>query len=147
MPRPRCDHGAYLALDDPAFVEDLDDLLPVLTVGGAFLREDHHAFIIFEAAEEHFHLVSNLEILRVLELGKRNDALALVTDVHEHFAGSHFENVPLDDAPFSELAQMMHREQLFHVDHCMPLLPTTGSVLTPADRSKAAFYGTGGLVS
>jgi hypothetical protein len=39
---------------------------------------------------------------------------------------------------------MMHREQFFHVDHCMLFLPTTGSVLTPADRSKAALYGTEG---
>ena len=44
------DDGLDLALDEAVALEDLDDLLPVLAVGGALLREDDDAFVVFEAA-------------------------------------------------------------------------------------------------
>ena len=100
------DDGLDLALDDAAFVEDLGDLVPVLFIGGAFLGEDDHAFVVFEADEEHFHFVADLEIFDVVEFRERDDAFGFVADIHEHFAGTDFEDAPFDDAALSKLARL-----------------------------------------
>jgi hypothetical protein len=95
-------------------VKDLRDLVPVLFVGGALLGEDDHSLIVFEPAEEDLHLVSDLEIFDVVELGKRDDALALVADVDEDLASAKFEDVAFDDAILAEVPSGILGEQFLH---------------------------------
>ena len=57
------DDALDLAFDEPAVVEDLDDLVPVLLVGGFLLREDDHALVVLEFLEEDFDLVADLDVL------------------------------------------------------------------------------------
>ena len=61
------DDGLDLAVDEAAVVENLDDLFPVLFLGGLFLGEDDHALVVFEALEEHFDFVADLELFVVFE--------------------------------------------------------------------------------
>ena len=49
-------HPLDLALHQAAVFKHLDDLVPVLLVGGLFLREDNHALIVLEALQEDFPL-------------------------------------------------------------------------------------------
>ena len=67
------DHGFDLAFDQSAFVEDFDDLVPVLFVGGFFLGDDDHAFVILEFLEEDFDFIADLDVF-VFEFGRRDDA-------------------------------------------------------------------------
>ncbi len=55
------DDGLHLAFDQAVALEDVDDLVPVLAVGGLFLREDDHALVVFEALEEHFDFVADFQ--------------------------------------------------------------------------------------
>ena len=110
------DDGLDLALDQAVAGKDLRDLVPVLAIGGFLLREDDHAFVVFEAFEEHFHFVADFERLDVVKLRCRNDALRLVTDVDEHFAWPNLQNAPFDDAAFFEVAHRL-RHQILHLQH------------------------------
>ncbi len=69
------DDGFDLALDEAVALEDLDDLVPVLLVGGFFLGELDHALVVFEAFEEHFDFVADLEVFDVVEFRGGDDAL------------------------------------------------------------------------
>ena len=62
------DHGLDLAFDEAAALENLDDLFPVLLVGGLFLGEDDHALVVFEALEQDFDFVADLRGLRRLQI-------------------------------------------------------------------------------
>jgi hypothetical protein len=62
--------GLDLALDDAALFENLGDLLPVLPVSSALLREDDHPFVILQTHEEHFDLVTHLRFLAVVKLAQ-----------------------------------------------------------------------------
>ncbi len=110
------DDGADLAFDETVALEDFHDLVPVLSVGGFFLREHDHSLVIFEPLEEHFDFVANLQILHVVKFGERNDAFGFVADVHEHFARTDFQDAAFNDAAFFEIAKTF-RDQLFHFDH------------------------------
>ena len=80
------DHRAHLALDDPTVVEDLNDLLPVLAVRGAFLRKDDHPLVVFQTAQQYFDLVAHFEVFHVFEFRQWNDAFALVPDIDQYSA-------------------------------------------------------------
>jgi hypothetical protein len=57
------DDAFDLAADETAVLEDLDDLFPVLFVGGFFLREDDHALVVFEFFEQDFDFVADFDFL------------------------------------------------------------------------------------
>ncbi len=66
----RFDDGFDFAFDEAIALEDLDDLFPVLAVGGFFLGEDDRALVVFEAQDQHFHFVTDLEIVGVVKLAQ-----------------------------------------------------------------------------
>ena len=92
------DHRANLAADEAFSLENLDDFFPVLTLGGLLLGENDHAFVVFETFEENFNFVADFDFLGVVEFGSGNDAFRFVTDVHEEFAVTDFEDVSFDNA-------------------------------------------------
>ena len=96
------DHGLDLAADEAAVVENLDDLFPVLLLGGLFLGEDDHAFVVLEAFEEDFDFAADFERFAVLEFAQADDALGLVADVDEDFIGAFLQDASLDDAAFGK---------------------------------------------
>ena len=105
--RPPLTTALTLPLIRPSPWKTLDDLVPVLAVGGLLLREDDHALVVFEALEEHFDFVADFESLDVLELVRRDDAFGFVTDVHQDFAWADFEDSSLDDATLFEFAKRL----------------------------------------
>ena len=105
--RPPLTTALTLPLMRPLVLEDLDDLVPVLVVGGLLLGEDDHALVVFEALEEHFDFVADLEVFDVIEFAQGDDALGFVADVHEDFARADFEDASFDDAALFELAGLI----------------------------------------
>jgi len=93
--------GLHAALDDAFGFEQLHDLGPVLALGGLLLGKDDHALVVLEALEENLDLVTDMDLVRVVEFGCGNHALGLVADVDEEFLGALLEDVPLDDASFA----------------------------------------------
>ena len=123
------DDGLDLALDQAVAGKNLGDLVPVLAVGGLLLGEHDHAFVVFEALEEHFDFVADFERLDVFEFRRRDDALGLVTDIDEDFARPNFQDASLDDAAFFEVAHRL-RHQILHLQHKRwALLVRRGSVV------------------
>ena len=106
------DHALDLALDEAVAVKHADDLFPVLAMEGFLAGEDHHALVVFEPFEEHVHLVADVHVVEVVELGEGDDALGLVADVHEGLARAEFEDVALDDGAFAEVAHGLRNEFL-----------------------------------
>ena len=98
-------HPLDLALHQAAVFKHLDDLVPVLLVGGLFLREDNHALIVLEALQEDFHFVPLLNLI-VLKLGGRYDALRLVTDIDNHDLGTDVEDCSIHNGTLSEFAEL-----------------------------------------
>ncbi len=85
-------------------MEDLGDLFPVLLVGGLLLGEDDHAFVVFQALEEHFDFVAYLDVF-VFEFIGRDRAFGLVADIDEDHLGFDFEDSALHDGPLVERAE------------------------------------------
>ncbi len=108
--------GFHFALDQTVAGEDLGDLVPILAISGFLLREDDHAFVVFEAFEEHFDFVADFERIDVVKLCRRNDAFRLVTDINEHFAGANFQDASLHNAALLEVAHRL-RDQILHLQH------------------------------
>ncbi len=100
------DDALDLAFDEPAVVEDFDDLVPVLLVGGFLFREDDHALVVFEFLEEDFDLVADLDFF-VFEFCARDGTFGFVSDVHQHDLWVDFEDAPVDDRPLAELAERL----------------------------------------
>src|SRR5215471_16293128 len=46
-----------LAFDQPIILENSNDLVPILPVGGFFLGQDNHAFIVFQPFQQDVHFV------------------------------------------------------------------------------------------
>ena len=126
------DDGFDLALDEAIAMEDLDDLVPVLFVGGFLLRELDHALVVLEALEEDFDFVADLKVLHVVELGGWDDALGLVADVHEDFAGTDFKDMAFYDAAFAKVLETL-RDELLHFNHWITLryTPRVAGFSTP----------------
>ncbi len=114
--RPPLTTARDLALDEAVALENFDDLFPVLLVGGFFLGEDDHALVVFEALQEHFDFVADLEFVDVLELGRGDDALGFVADIDQHFARPDFQDVAFYDTALFEIAKRL-RDQLLHFNH------------------------------
>ena len=111
------DDGFDFAGDGAAFVADGEDAFPVLFELGLLLGEDDHALLVFELLDEDVNLVADLNGLDVLELAARDDAFALVTDVHEDIFGADFDDGAFDDTASrnGQLARLLHG--LFHCEH------------------------------
>ena len=105
--RPPLTTDFTLPLIKPSPAKTLRDLVPVLAVGGFLLGEHDHAFVVFEALEEHFHFVAHFHRLDVLEFRRRNDAFGFVADVDQHFARADLQNASFDDAAFFEVAHRL----------------------------------------
>ena len=105
-----------LAFDEAVAVEDLDDLLPVLAVGCFFLGKDDGTLVVFEAAEENFDFVADLEVVGVVELAQRDDALGFIADIDEDFAVANLQDAAFDDAALFEVAKRF-RDQFLHLNH------------------------------
>src|SRR6266487_6160856 len=93
----------HFAFDQAVAVKNARDLVPILAIRGFLLRENDHAFVVFESFEEHVYFITNFEILDVLKLGDRNPALGFVTDIYQHFAWTNFQYASLDDTAFTEV--------------------------------------------
>ena len=106
----------HLAFDQAVAVKNTRDLVPILAIRGFFLRENDHAFVVFQSLEEHVHFIANFEILDVLKLGDRNPTLGFVTDIHQHFAWTNFQYPSLDDAAFTEVRHRF-RHYILHLHH------------------------------
>ena len=101
------DDGFHFALDQSIAGKNAGDLVPVLTIGGLFLRKHDHAFIILETLEQYFHFVAYFHRCHVLELRRWNNALGFITDIDQHLAGANFQNPPFDDASFLKVAHRL----------------------------------------
>ncbi len=113
---PAFDHGFDFAFDEAVALEDFDDFLPVLFIGGLLFGENDHAFVIFEAAQKHFDFVANLEIIDVVKFARGDDTFALVANVDEHFAVADLKDTAFDDAAFFKIAHRL-RDQVLHFNH------------------------------
>lgn len=85
-------------------MENLDDFFPVLFVGGLFLGEDDHAFIVLEFFEENFDFVADFDFL-ILEFVRWDGAFGFVADVHEDDLGADFEDRAFYDGSRVEFAE------------------------------------------
>ena len=111
------DHGLDLAADEPAVVENLDDLFPVLFLGRFFLGEDDHALVVLEALEENFDFAADFELGVVLELAQADDALGLVADVDEDFIRALLQHAALDDAALGKRTHRLPQQFLHGCTH------------------------------
>ena len=93
--------GLHLALHETTVLIDLVNLVPVLAMRGLFLGEDDHALIVFEAFEEDFDFVADLNVL-VFKLVGRDGPFRFVADVHQDDLRLDFQNAALDDGAFGE---------------------------------------------
>ena len=109
------DDGLDLAADQAAVLEDLDDLVPVLLVGGFFLREDDHALVVFEVFEEHFDFVADFDFprLRIRWTGWR---LRICSRCRRALPAAEFPESPLDNDAFSEVGHRL-RHHILHLQH------------------------------
>ena len=114
--RPPLTTDFTLPLIRPSPSKTLHDLVPVLPISGFLLREDDHAFVVFEPLEEHFHFVAHFERLDVVEFRYRNDALGLVSDIDQDFARTNFQYASLDDASLAEIRHRL-RHHILHLHH------------------------------
>ena len=96
------DHGLHLAGDQSAVVENLDNLFPVLLLGGLLLGENDHTLVVFEALQEHFDFGADFEVLIVFEFAQADDAFGLVANVDEDFIGTFLQDASLDDTAFGK---------------------------------------------
>ena len=78
--------------------------------------EDDHALVVFQALQQDFHFVADFDVVEVVELGDGDDAFGFIADVDEHFTGTDFEDMALDDGAFAEV---LHgpRDEFLHSSH------------------------------
>src|SRR5512132_1378925 len=110
------DHRSHFTFDQAVTLKNGNDLVPVLAVGCFLLREHYHAFFVLQPFQENIDLVANLQRLGIFKFAQRNDTLGLISDIDEHFARANFQNLPFDDASFSEVWHRL-RHHVLHVNH------------------------------
>src|SRR5437588_8005737 len=109
-------HRFHLAFDHAVALENTDYLIPVLTVGGFLLRENDHAFFVFQPLQEHVHFIANFKRIGFFKFGQRNDAFGFVSHIDQHFAWANFQDAPLNDASFAEVRHRL-RHHVLHLNH------------------------------
>ena len=107
--RPPLTTALTLPLTRPPSLQTLRILSQFCLRLGLFLGEDDHAFLVFEAFDEDFDFVADFEVFDVFEFVGGDDAFGFVADVHEHFAGTDFEDAAFNDAALAELATWISR--------------------------------------
>ena len=100
------DDALDLAFDESALVEDLDDLVPVLFVGGFLFGEDNHPLLVLEFLEEDFDVVAHLDVF-VFKFCARNGTFGFISDIYQHDLWLDFKDAPVDDRPLAELAERL----------------------------------------
>jgi hypothetical protein len=68
------------------------------------VREDDGAFLVFELLDQDINFVADFYGFDVLKFLGRDDALAFVTDVHQHFLGADFDDGAFDDIRLRQTA-------------------------------------------
>src|SRR4029450_13344010 len=106
----------HLAFDEAVTFEYTDDLIPILAVSGFLLRQNNHAFFVFQPLQKHVHLVADLEGINIIKFCQWNDALRFVSDIDQHFARANFQNASLDDASLTEIRHRLGH-YILHVNH------------------------------
>ena len=51
------------------------------------------------------HLIADFQGIDVIELGRWDNALRFITDIHQHFAWTNFQHATFDDAAFAKVAE------------------------------------------
>src|SRR5207248_400828 len=137
--QPTFHHRFYFAFDQAVALENTDNLVPILAVSGFLLRENDHAFIVFQPLQKHVHLVADLEGINIIKFCQRDHALGFISDIDQHFARANFQNASLDDASLTEVRHRL-RHYILHVNHKLSRPPSgTETSAHPA----AAGSGTG----
>src|SRR5262249_8559550 len=62
------DDRFHLASDQTVIFKNSNDFVPVLAVSGFLLRENNHAFFIFEPLQQHVDLVTNFQRIVIIKL-------------------------------------------------------------------------------
>ena len=111
------DDGFDFAGDGAAFVANGEDAFPVFLELGLFLGENDHAFLVFELLDEHIDFIADFDGLDVFEFVAGDDAFAFVTDIHEDFFGTDFDDGAFDDITCGkgQCAPLLHG--FFHGEH------------------------------
>jgi hypothetical protein len=104
------------ALDRPGRLAELDDLFPILFLGGLLAGKDDKPVLVFQAFEQNLDLDTDGEVVRRAEFVDVDGALGLVADVHHHLAGAALDDAAFDDGSFAEI---LHRlgEKSFEIGH------------------------------
>ena len=74
-----------IALDDLVVVHSLVDELPALAQASLLVRKYQLTLLVLLVFHIDFHLVANLQVGVVTELGSGDDTIALVADVDDYF--------------------------------------------------------------
>jgi hypothetical protein len=107
-----------LALDHArhhrAFFARSQHVVPVALLFRARLAQHHHSVFVFEALQQHFDFVAHVQFSQILELGRRQQAFRLVSDVDQHFLRTDLDDLSLDDRAFGEGLEgfFVHRHHL-----------------------------------
>src|SRR5690606_37055309 len=106
------------ALDRLVVLVRLADLLPHPHEVGLLLRKDDRALLVLEMLEEHLDLVTNLEVLGLLELVEGNRTLRLEADIEDDRVVGDAQHLLLDDLALGDLR---HRP-LVQLEHLLVLV-------------------------
>ena len=97
--------GLHITLDDLVCIESSIDLVPGFELAGLLVGENELTFAVFCGLDEDIHLVTDLQIRIVTELGGGDDAFALVTDVDDDLAFADCGNGAFDDLVFIDFGE------------------------------------------
>ncbi len=93
------------ALNDIFVLESCIDALPALAQTSLLVREHQLSLLVFGVLDIHFYCVAHFEVRIVAELAGGDDAVALVTDVHNHFLLVNANNLAVNNLMVSNLVQ------------------------------------------
>ena len=105
-------------------------------MGGFLLGENDHAFVIFEAFEEDFHLIAYLDVF-IFELVGGDSSFGLVADIDEDDLWFDFEDLAFDDGSFGKLAERTC-DQVCECSGCAHYLLFTGCECLGGNRSQTS---------
>src|SRR5262249_19988607 len=121
---------SHFAFDQAIILENGDNLVPVLAVCCFLLREYHHPFFVLQPLQENIDFIAYLQRLGIFKFAQWDDTLGFISDVDEHFAWTNFQNLPFDNASFSEVGHRL-RHHVLHLNHKVsrPPLQYSGALI------------------